>query len=41
MSHVLIDRLISDFGYAEVSLDNHDDFVATPGMNVLLLPGDP
>ena len=22
-------------------MDNHDDFVATPGMNVLFLPGDP
>ena len=41
MSHALIDRLVSDFGYAEVSLENHDDFVATPGMNVLFLPGDP
>ena len=41
MSHFLIDRLVSDFGYPEVSLENHDDFVATPGMNVLFLPGDP
>ena len=41
MSHVLIDRLVSDLGYTDVSLDNHDDFVATPGMNVLFVPGDP
>jgi hydrogenase-1 operon protein HyaE len=41
MSHVLIQRLIDELGYAEVSLDNHDDFVATQGMNVLFLPGDP
>ena len=41
MSHVLIDRLVSDFGCTEVSMENHDDFVATPGMNVLFLPGDP
>jgi hydrogenase-1 operon protein HyaE len=41
MGHVLIDRLIEEFGYTEISMDNHDDFVATPGMNVLFLPGDP
>jgi hydrogenase-1 operon protein HyaE len=41
MSHALIDRLVSDHGCAEVSMDNHDEFVATPGMNVLFLPGDP
>ena len=41
MSHALIDRLVSDFGYTEVSMENHDEFVATPGMNVLFLPGDP
>ena len=41
MGHVLIDRLIGELGYTEVSLDNHDDFVATPGMNVLFFPGDP
>jgi hydrogenase-1 operon protein HyaE len=41
MSHALIDRLVSDFGYTEVSMENHEEFVATPGMNVLFLPGDP
>ena len=41
MSHALIDRLVGEFGYIEVSMENHDDFVATPGMNVLFLPGDP
>ena len=41
MSHVLIDRLITELGYTEVSLDNHDEFVAMPGMNVLFFPGDP
>ena len=41
MSHLLIDRLISELGYPEVSLDNHDDFVAEPGLNVLFFPGDP
>lgn len=41
MSHPLIDRLLEEFGYAEVSLDNHDAFVAQAGMNVLFFPGDP
>ena len=41
MSHALIDRLVGDFGYTEVSMENHDDFIATPGMNVLFIPGDP
>jgi len=41
MSHVLIDRLVGELGYTEVSMENHDEFVATPGMNVLFLPGDP
>ena len=41
MSHVLIDRLIDEFGYTVVSLDNHDSFVAMPGLNVLFFPGDP
>lgn len=41
MSHLLIDRLVVELGYTEVSIVNHDDFVSTPGMNVLFLPGDP
>ena len=41
MSHVLIDRLLTELGYVEVSLANHDEFVAEPGMNVLFFPGDP
>lgn len=41
MSHALIDRLVRDLGFTEVSMDNHDDFVARPGMNVLFIPGDP
>lgn len=41
MSHVLIERLIEDLGYTEVSLENHDEFVATSGLNVLFFPGDP
>ena len=41
MSHVLIDRLIDELGYERVTRENHDEFVATPGMNVLFFPGDP
>ena len=41
MRYPLIDRLVSDLGYTEVSMENHDEFVAIPGMNVLFIPGDP
>jgi len=41
VSHVLIDRLLDELGYAKVSLANHDEFVAQPGMNVLFFPGNP
>lgn len=41
MSHILIDRLIDELGYELVTQENHDAFVAEPGMNVLFLPGDP
>ena len=41
MSHVLIDRLVEELGYAEITLENHDEFIAAPGLNVLFFPGDP
>jgi hydrogenase-1 operon protein HyaE len=41
VSHVLIERLLEELGYERVALDNHDDFVAAEGMNVLFFPGDP
>ena len=41
MNHPLIDRLLEEFRYPEVTLANHDAFVAEPGMNVLFFPGDP
>jgi len=41
MNHPLIDRLVSELDYDVVSLENHDEFVAGPGMNVLFFPGDP
>jgi hydrogenase-1 operon protein HyaE len=41
VSHILIDRLIDELGYERVTLDNHDEFVAADGMNVVFFPGDP
>ena len=41
MNHPLIDRLLNEFGYTEIGLDNHDGFVAEAGMNVLFFSGDP
>lgn len=41
MGHVLIDRLTSELGYAEVSVDTHDEFLRGSGLNVLFFPGDP
>ena len=41
MSNVLIDRLLTDYSYPQITIDNHDDFVATPGLNVLFFPGNP
>lgn len=41
MSHFLIERLVDEVGYERVALDNHEEFVAREGMNVLFFPGDP
>ena len=41
MTHALIDRLISELGYPEISLHNHEAFIRQPGLNVLFFPGDP
>ncbi len=40
MNHPLVERLLSEFHYPEVTLENHDAFVARDGMNVLFFPGD-
>jgi len=39
-SHELVDRLHDELGYPVVTLANHDEFVAQPGMNVLFFPGE-
>ncbi|HSM30102.1 MAG TPA: hypothetical protein VK854_05325 [Woeseiaceae bacterium] len=41
MTHALIERLMTELGYAEIDAGNHDEFVAADGMNVLFFPGDP
>ena len=41
MNHPLIERLIEELEYPVVALDNHDEFVSRPGMNVIFFPGDP
>jgi hydrogenase-1 operon protein HyaE len=40
VSHPLVARLLDEFGYPEITLANHDEFAAKPGMNVLFFPGD-
>ena len=41
MSTVLIDRLIDEYGYPQVTLDTHDEVIQETGMNVLFFPGEP
>ena len=41
MTHGLIDRLIQELGYDEITLDSHDSFARRPGLNVLFFPGNP
>lgn len=41
MTHPLVQRLFDDYGYPEVSLETHAEFVARPGLAVLFFAGDP
>jgi hydrogenase-1 operon protein HyaE len=41
MMHPLIQRLYDEFGYPEVTLETHQDFVSQPGITVLFFAGDP
>ena len=41
MMHPLIQRLYDDYGYPEVTLETHQDFVGQPGITVLFFAGDP
>lgn len=41
MRHPLLQRLLDEFGYPEVTLENHEEIVARPGISVLFFAGDP
>lgn len=41
MIHPLVQRLFDEYGYPEVSLETHGDFVGQPGVAVLFFAGDP
>ncbi len=41
MTHPLIQRLFDEYHYPEITLDNHESFIAQPGTNVLFFAGDP
>jgi hydrogenase-1 operon protein HyaE len=41
VTHALIDRLVQELGYEEITLDNHDRFTQRPGLSVLFFPGNP
>lgn len=40
MTHPLIERLLTELNYPEITLDNHDAFVGQHGLNVLFFPGN-
>jgi hydrogenase-1 operon protein HyaE len=40
VTHPLIERLLTELNYPEISLDNHDAFVGQLGLNVLFFPGN-
>lgn len=41
MTHALIQRLFDEFGYPEITLENHDEFTASSTPGVLFFAGDP
>ena len=41
MKHPLIQRLQDEFGYPELTMANHDEFVAPDEVGVLFFAGDP
>jgi hydrogenase-1 operon protein HyaE len=41
MRHPLIQRLLDEYAYPVVTLENHEAFVARPGISVLFFAGDP
>jgi hydrogenase-1 operon protein HyaE len=41
MMHPLIQRLYDDYGYPEITLEEHQAFISQPGITVLFFAGDP
>lgn len=41
MTHPLIQRLLDEYGYPEVTLSTHEAFISQPGVTVLYFAGDP
>lgn len=41
MTHPLIQRLLDEYDYPEIGLDEHEAFVADPAVNVLFFAGEP
>ncbi len=41
MTHPLIQRLLDEYDYPEIGLDEHEAFVGAPGVNVLFFAGEP
>jgi hydrogenase-1 operon protein HyaE len=41
MYHPLVERLIKDFKFPEITLENHDTFINQPDVSVLYFVGDP
>lgn len=41
LNHPLIQRLIDEYAYPVIGLEEHDEFVADPAVNVLFFAGEP
>jgi hydrogenase-1 operon protein HyaE len=41
VTHPLIQRLLDEYGYPEVTLATHEAFISQPGVTVLYFAGDP
>jgi len=41
MNHPALRRLVEDFGYPELTVEDHDGFADQPGLSVLFFAGDP
>jgi hydrogenase-1 operon protein HyaE len=41
VTHALIQRLFDEYGYPELTVETHDQFIGQPGVTVLFFAGDP